>query len=216
MTYKSKAILVMLVVLIFVLSPFKALAFKSLEINPIKVNKAICDLRMEERRLWIDHVYWTRNFVVSDIANLEDKAEVLQRLLKNQDDIGNSIKAYYGEDAGNKLSALLREHIQIAGQVIAAAKTEVSDDFEKYNKLWYKNAEEIANFLSTINPKLSQKVLKDMFFTHLQLVTDQVTARLNKDWKADIAAFDKGEDHMIMFADIIVNGIIEQFPQKFK
>ena len=80
---------------------------------------------MDERQLWIDHVSWTRNFIVSDIASLEDKNIVLERLLKNQDDIGNSIKPYYGEDAGNKLSALLREHIELAGKVLEAAKTKI-------------------------------------------------------------------------------------------
>ena len=60
------------------------------------------------------------------------------------------------------------------------------------------------------------ETLKDMLHKHLDFVTAQAVARLNKDWKADINAFDKGEDHMIMFADIIVDGIIKQFPQKFK
>ena len=55
-----------------------------------------------------------------------------------------------------------------------------------------------------------------MLHKHLQFVTDQVVARLNKDWNSDVAAYDKGENHMIMFADMIANGIIKQFPQKFK
>ncbi|HEY5524645.1 MAG TPA: glycosyltransferase, partial [Clostridium sp.] len=69
------------------------------------------NLKMQQRQLWSDHVSWTRSFIVSDLASLEDKDPVLQRLLKNQDDIGNSIKPYYGEEAGNALSKLLREHI---------------------------------------------------------------------------------------------------------
>ena len=55
-----------------------------------------------------------------------------------------------------------------------------------------------------------------MLYKHLQFITDQVVARLNKDWNADIEAYDKGEDHMIRFADILTDGIIKQFPQKFK
>ena len=139
----------------------------------------------------------------------------MERLLKNQDDIGNSIKPYYGEEAGNKLSALLREHIQLAGQVLEAAKTNNKSDLDKYNKLWYQNADQIAAFLSNANPNFSEKELKDMLYTHLQFVTDQVVARLKGDWKADIEAFDKGEDHMIHFANILADGIIKQFPEKF-
>ena len=92
---------------------------------------------MSERKLWIDHVTWTRSFIVSDLASLEDKSDVLERLLKNQEDIGNSIKPYYGEEAGSKLSTLLEEHIEITGQVTDAAKNNNKDNLEKYNKLWY-------------------------------------------------------------------------------
>lgn len=89
-------------------------------------------------------------------------------------------------------------------------------NLEKYNNLWYENADDIANFLSSANPKYSNKVLKDMLYKYLQLVTDQAVSRLNKDWKKDIEVYDEGEDHMIKFADILAEGIIRQFPGKFK
>ena len=179
-------------------------------------NKATCDLRVAERDLWADHVLWTRSFIVSDLASLEDKDAVTERLLKNQDDIGNSIKPYYGEEAGNKLASLLREHIELAGQVTDAAKSGNSADLEKYNKLWYENADQIADFLSSANPNYSNEALKDALHKHLQFVTNQVVARLNKDWNGDIKAFDEGKEHMMHFADMLTDGIIKQFPQKFK
>ncbi len=200
----------------FILIPFKALAIENSTFSDNSCSKAACDLRMEERRLWIDHVSWTRSYIISALASLEDKDDVAQRLLKNQDDIGNSIKPVYGEEAGNSLAKLLREHIELAGQVVDAAKNGNKTDLDKYNKLWYENADEIADFLSSANPNYSNKTLKDMLHKHLQFVTDQVVARLNKDWKADITAYDKGEDHMIEFADILIDGIIKQFPEKFK
>ncbi|WP_243106774.1 glycosyltransferase [Clostridium septicum] len=171
---------------------------------------------MLERKLWIDHVLWTRSFIVSDIASLEDKNDVLHRLFKNQDDIGNSIKPYYGEEAGNKLAVLLRDHIALAGKVLEAAKNKNKDELDKYNKLWYDNADKIADFLSSANPNYNNKELKDMLYKHLQFVTDQVVARLNNNWKDDIESFDKGENHIINFADIISDGIIKQFPEKFQ
>lgn len=210
--------LLSLILLTLVLVPYKAQAMENTPRKDTTANmtKAICDLKMAERRLWIDHVSWTRSFIISDIASLKDKEDVLNRLLKNQDDIGNSIKPYYGEEVVNKLSALLREHIELAGKVLDAAKAKNNDDLEKYNKLWYENADEIADFLSKANPNYKNKELKDMLHTHLQLITDQVAARLIDNWKADIEAYDKGEDHMIKFADILSDGIIKQFPEKFK
>ncbi|MDK2586612.1 glycosyltransferase [Romboutsia sedimentorum] len=208
--------LLSLFLLALILVPFKSQALESTYYKDIPCNKAACNLRMAQRKLWIDHVSWTRSFIVSDLSSLEDKGPVLERLLKNQDDIGNSIKPYYGEEAGNKLAALLREHIELAGKVADGAKSGNKDDLEKYNKLWHENADKIANFLSSANPNYSNKTLKDMLYMHLQFVTDQVVYRLNKDWNADIKAYDKGENHMIEFADILSDGIIKQFPEKFK
>lgn len=91
-----------------------------------------------------------------------------------------------------------------------------ASDFEKYNKEWYRNADDMATFLSKANPNWSMKTLKDMFYVHLQLLTNNVKAKLKKDWEADIHTFDQGENHMIMFADVLSDGIIKQFPKKFK
>jgi hypothetical protein len=176
---------------------------------------AVAQLKGGMRKLWIDHVWWTRNYVKSNLAGLEDQEEVLARLMKNQEDIGNAIKPYYGEEAGNKLTALLKDHIAIAGKLVEAAKKGDQANFNKFNTEWYKNADDIVAFLSKANPNYNQKELKEAMYMHLKLVTDQVTARLKKDWNADITAHDLGEVHMIMFADTLSKGIKKQFPEKF-
>lgn len=74
------------------------------------------------RDLWSDHIAYTRSFIVSASAGLGDTSEVLQRLLRNQDEIGEAIKPYYGDPAGTQLASLLRSHIQLAGKALVAAK----------------------------------------------------------------------------------------------
>ena len=135
--------------------------------------------------------------------------------MKNQDDIGNAIKPYYGDEAGNKLAALLKDHILIAGELVEAVSTANQDDVAKFNKEWYKNADDIAQFLSAANPNLPNDVLKDLLYMQLKLVTDEVVASSKMDWDADILAYDKGEDHIIKMADTLTDGIIKQFPNKF-
>src|SRR5438067_4790087 len=81
------------------------------------------DFRNAMRKLWEDHITWTRLYIVSAAADLPEKDVTAQRLLQNQTEIGNAIKPFYGEDAGNKLTALLRDHILGAVDLIAAAKT---------------------------------------------------------------------------------------------
>jgi hypothetical protein len=168
------------------------------------------------RKLWIDHVVWTKDYIKSSLAGLEDREEVLARLSKNQDDIGNAIKPYYGEEAGNKLAALLRDHIVIAGKLVEAANTNDQESFNKLNSEWYENADDIVKLLIEANPEYDEKELKEMMYMHLKLVTDQAVSRVKKDWEADIRAFDQGEDHMIHLADVLSMGIKKQFPEKFQ
>lgn len=179
------------------------------------VSQAAVQFAGQMRKLWIDHAVWTRNYIVSATAGLEDQQKVLARLLKNQEDLGNAIKPYYGEAAGNQLTKLLKEHIIIAGNIVEAAKTGNQANLKKNNADWYRNADEIAEFLSKANPNWPKAKLQQLLQMHLQLVADDLMARLKKDWDTDILAFDKGLDHIIVMADTLSEGIIKQFPTKF-
>ncbi|WP_405105471.1 glycosyltransferase [Paenibacillus sp. FSL K6-1217] len=173
-------------------------------------------LRSEMQQVWIDHTIWTHSYIVSALNNNPDQKEVLARLLRNQEDIGNVFKPYYGEANGNKLAGLLKEHIQIAGQIVAAAQKGNAAEVGKLQTDWHRNADEIARFLSGLNPNWSYKGLQDMLYEHLQLVTDIVLDILKGDYAASIAATDKNEVHMIHFADLLTEGIVKQFPEKFQ
>ncbi|WP_170318670.1 MULTISPECIES: glycosyltransferase [unclassified Paenibacillus] len=183
--------------------------------DSVCLSSKMVQLKVDMQKVWIDHTIWTRSYIVSAISNRPDQKDVLDRLLRNQQDIGNVIKPYYGEAAGNKLADLLREHILIAGKIVAAAKAGNQADVKKLEADWHRNADDIAKFLSAANPNWPFKTLQDMLYTHLQLITEIVLACLNGDWKADIAATDKNEIHMIHLADILTEGIVKQFPGKF-
>lgn len=174
------------------------------------------DMRMAMRKLWEEHIVYTRNYIISELADLPDKDAVAQRLLRNQDDIGNAIKPYYGDAAGTKLSALLRDHILVATEVVKAAKAGDQMKLADAQKKWTANGNEIAAFLSDANPNWSRKSLEEMLQKHLDLTTGEVVGRLNQDWNADIKAYDDGHTHMLMFADTLTDGIAKQFPAKFK
>jgi len=172
------------------------------------------DLRNSMRKLWSDHTTYTRSYVVSAVAGLPDLPTVTQRLLRNQDDIGNAIKPIYGEEAGKKLGALLRDHILIAADIVKAAKANDSKGVDAGEKKWRGNADDIATLLSGANPNWKKPALTEMLHKHLDFVTNQVVARIKQDWPGDIQAYDKGYDHMMMFADMLSDGIIKQNPKK--
>src|ERR1041385_237585 len=110
-------------------------------------------LQAAMRKLWEDHITWTRVFIISAAGDLPDKDAATQRLLQNQVDIGNAIKPYYGDAAGEKLTALLKEHITTAAEVVAAAKANDKAKLDDANRRWFANADAIAEFLSNANPK---------------------------------------------------------------
>jgi len=180
-----------------------------------KTNSMI-ELNTAMRKLWEDHVTWTRNYIISALAGLEDAGAVAKRLLANQDDLGNAVIPFYGEAAGKKLAALLRDHILIATEVVKAAKMGNTMELTTAQNKWTGNADDIAAFLSGANPHWPKAALTDMLHKHLAYTTDEVVSRLKKDWAADVEAYDKGHIHMLMFADMLTEGIVKQFPAKFK
>jgi hypothetical protein len=171
--------------------------------------------RQDMRKLWEDHVTWTRLFIVSAIAGLPDLDATANRLLQNQDDIGSAVAVFYGEDAGRALSALLRDHILVAADLVAAAKA--GDDALVASKLadWYANADEISSFLASANPAWPVDSLRAMMRTHLDQTLAEATARLQHDWATDVATYDAIHLHILDMADTLADGIIEQFPRRF-
>lgn len=179
-------------------------------------SKAAVELRVAMRKLWEDHITFTRNFIISALAKLPDQAAVTKRLLANQDDIGNAVKAYYGDEAGAKLTKLLREHILIAADVVKAAKAGNKKLLAKQQARWSANGKELAAFLSDANPNWAKADMEAMLQKHLDLTTGEVVGRLTKDYDKDIASYDEGHEHMMMFADMLTDGIVKQFPDKFR
>jgi len=173
------------------------------------------DLRAAMRKLWEDHITWTRLYIVSALADAPDLKATTDRLLQNQTDIGNAIKPFYGDAGGDKLTGLLRQHILIAADIVVAAKAGDKAKLDSSKVRWAANADEIAEFLSGANPTHWPAAdMKAMMRDHLDLTTAELVARLNKDWTADVAAYDKIHAQILKMADMLSAGIAAQFPAK--
>jgi hypothetical protein len=171
------------------------------------------------RKLWEDHITWTRLFNVSaatEAGNLPDLGPTVDRLLRNQVDIGNAIKPYYGDAAGDALTALLRTHILTAADLVAAAKAGDADAVQSASEAWYENADEIAAFLHDANPRQwSLAEMQSMMHDHLDLTLQEAVDRLQGHYAADVADYDAVHDEILEMADMLSSGIIAQFPGKF-
>jgi hypothetical protein len=178
-------------------------------------SEAATALRQDMRKLWTDHVVWTRDYIVAAIADQPDAKAAANRLMKNQEDIGNAVAKFYGAPAGQQLTTLLKDHITIAVDLIKAAKAGDKAAQQQADSRWQQNAVQIADFLSKANPNWPKDTLVDMMKKHLSTTTDEVVARLNKNWDADVRAFDAVYDHILHMADALSDGIVKQFPGKF-
>jgi hypothetical protein len=174
-------------------------------------------LREGMRQLWEDHIVWTRLAIISLTTGSPDTEATVGRLLENQTDIGDAVKPFYGKAAGDKLTAELRRHILIAADLIAAAKAGDQAQLAAEQARWAKNADDIAAVLASVNPRFFKlSVLKAEMQKHLELTTEEAVARLQGKWAADVAAYDKIHRHILHMSDYLADGLIKQFPKRFR
>ena len=177
-------------------------------VDPVAFQKAMRDL-------WTDHVAWTRLFIVSAVAGLPDTEATADRLLRNQADIGAAVAGFYGEGAGEALTALLRDHILLAGDLVTAAKGGDQDAISESSTAWYANADEISAFLAGANEAWPEETLRDMMHGHLDQTLAEATAQLTGDYAQSVAEYDHIVTHILEMADTLSAGIISQFPDRF-
>jgi len=167
-------------------------------------------------KLWEDHISYTHNVIIAIATDSPATGALLARLLQNQTDIGNAIKPYYGAAAGDQLTSLLKQHIQFAGDAVKALKANDTAKATAATKNLYANADQLAAFLSSANPQnWPEATVKQMLYSHLDLLTKQAKAELSGDWQGGIAAYDQGHTLILQMADALAGGIIKQFPNKF-
>jgi hypothetical protein len=173
--------------------------------------------RDQMRKLWEDHITWTRLAMVTFADRSPGFGATAGRLFQNQSDIGDAIKPFYGDAAGNKLTALLHDHITIAVEVLQAAKTGDTDAFNDANTGWYANGNEIADFLASANPRSwPDAVMRADMKKHLDQTLAEAAHELHGQYAASVSDYEGIHTHILMMADQLSAGVIAQFPSRFR
>ena len=168
------------------------------------------------RKLWEDHVTWTRLAIVTFADGSAGFDATAARLLENQEDIGDAIKPFYGEAAGNQLTALLKDHIGIAVELLQAAKAGDDAAFETARTAWYANADDIADFLAAANPRYwPRDTMRAAMKGHLDQTLAEASHELTGQYAASVADYDEIHHHILGMADVLSAGIIRAFPRRF-
>lgn len=171
---------------------------------------------MDRVRLLLEqHAIWTRMMAISISDNLRDTDDIAKRLTKWVNEVGAGLNTYYGDDISKRISGLLMNHLVIAHKLFITMRQNDKATYEQLDKAWYKNADDIAFALSSINPYYVERNIREMFYKYLDFIKSQANNRLSANYAADITAFDNAEQQALMIADNLTDGIINQFPHKF-
>jgi len=175
-------------------------------------------LHDDMRKLWEDHITWTRLAIVSFAGGLPDLPATENRLLQNQADIAAAIRPYYGAAASATLRTLLRAHILGAVALLqAAAKAGDNAALARAHDAWYANGNDIADFLSGANPRnWPRGEMRTMMKTHLDETLKEAVDRLNGRFDADIRDYDAVHRSILEMADMLSDGIVARFPGRFR
>jgi hypothetical protein len=201
-----------IVLTITVFTPEKALA-QNQKLYPVV---SAITFKTNMRKLWEEHIFWTRNVIFCLVDDLPGNVQAVKRQLQNQIDLGNAIKPYYGDAAGDRLTELLYIHVNTTTEIIKAAKTRDTAIINDVNKKWFTNADEMVKFLHKLNQDWTVGDLKSMLNEQMKLTADEAGERLKKNYDADVIAFDKVHEGVLKMSDSLSDGIILQFPNKFK
>ncbi|WP_313893982.1 hypothetical protein [Psychrobacillus sp.] len=183
--------------------------------NPC-ISEAEFDFISMNRLLWMEHINWTRLTITSIVFNLPNLPSVQARLLKNAPDLGNSIRPYYGDQIADRYTELMMEHLVLAAELVTAAVNGDTKKAAEKEKEWYRNADNIALFLSSINPYLGIEEVRKMFYEHLALTKLEAVYMIQKNYPKDIEMFDKIQAEALAMSDMIAKAIVIQFPYKFQ
>ena len=184
-------------------------------LNGDSMTKREVDLMNKMRNLWEQHSIWTRSLIISTVDNLRDLDFVTRRLLRNPKDIGNVYKIYYGDNVAKQIEELFTDHLVIGNKLINSLKAGETTNAAAFDKAWYKNADDIASYLASINPYYVESDIRQMLYNHLDLVKKQASNRLAGNYEDDIKAFDDVENQALKMADTFSRGIINQFSTHF-
>ncbi len=150
------------------------------------------------------------------VGGLPDTSVVIAQLLRNQTDIGNAIKSYYGDAAGGALTTLLQSHINDAVAVLKTSKAGNAQATKTAEAAFYANGVQIAMFLHAASPRYwSLGAMETMMRTHLNQVIGLAVDQLTGHYSAAVSLYGAYIDHLLNMADMLSSGIELQFPADF-
>lgn len=169
---------------------------------------SILRLNEDMRLAWLNHVYWTRMYLMSAVADNADQQVVEERLLETADEITDVFARYLPIATTRQLRNLLTEHIEIGGQIIQALKAKNMSDYDALVKEWYRNANQMAALFASHNPYFESRETRNMLLNHLDLTREEIEQQVNGEYEQSIDVFRDVEQQALAMADYFARGLL--------
>lgn len=179
-------------------------------------DSAALTTRLALRDLWVEHVFWVRNYALANQAGSKAQAETAaKQVVSNATSIANSIAPLYGQPAADQLLKLLAGHW---GAVKHYSDATVAKDKAgkqtAVNEL-SSNAKALSAFLAKANPYLPEQTLLSMLTAHGGHHLSQIDQLAAHDYAGEAQTWQMMRQHMLSLADALAGALVKQFPDKF-
>lgn len=212
--HKIGSVLLRMFVGIFIIALIASAAVPALAQPLAKQKTSRLAYHDEWRKLWEDHITWTRVVIIGILNELPGTSVYINRLLQNYEDMEDALAPYYGEDA-EVLGDLIKDHLVIAAEILQAAKA--GQPLDDLIASWYANAHDIAVQMNEMNPQFwPLEETEQMWTDHLDATLAEAVAHLTGDFAGEVAAYDEVHDLALEMADFFSDGVMQQFPSRFK
>ncbi|QHG66503.1 hypothetical protein [Pseudomonas putida] len=172
--------------------------------------------RMALRDLWVEHIFWVRNYAVANQAgNAKQAAVAANEVVSDATRIANSIAPLYGQPAADQLFKLLASHW---GAIKHYSDATVAKDKKgqqaAVNDLG-SNAKAIAAFLAKANPNLPEQTLLTLLSAHGGHHVAQIDQLAAGDYAGEARTWAMMREHILTLSDALTAALVKQFPDKF-
>lgn len=178
--------------------------------------EAVLTTKMALRDLWVEHVFWVRNYVYATQAKDAARQSASEKqVVANAKALAGSIEPFYGKEASDGLFNLLAGHWgAIRDYNRAAFAGEKSAQQAAVDKLTG-NAREIASFLSGANPFLPEDAVFSLLSAHGGHHVQQINEVNAADYGTEAKTWEAMRKHMYVISDAITDALAKQFPDRF-
>ena len=180
--------------------------------NPARV----AEMKQAFRDLWLGHIFWVRHVVSNIATNDPDERDAAEKeVVANTKQIANTIAPFYGEAASEKLNSLLDVNIDAVREYSEATVARSKQRQDAALARLASNADDIADFLSHVNPYLQKDNVRSLIAAHGAHHVLQINQYKAKDYAHLGATWPMMRQHVYVIADTLTTALAKQFPSKF-